>query len=53
MKVLDASIPGVKIVEPDIFKDSRGYFCETYNAARYKASGITADFVQDNGLLNK
>jgi len=48
MKVFDTHISGVKIVEPDIFKDSRGYFCETYNAARYKAAGIAADFVQDN-----
>ena len=48
MKVHDTEIAGVKIVEPDVFKDARGYFCETYNAGRYKAAGITADFVQDN-----
>jgi len=48
VKVLDASISGVKIIAPDVFRDSRGYFCETYNAARYKAADITADFVQDN-----
>lgn len=48
VKVIDTTIEGVKIIEPDVFKDSRGYFCETYNAARYKAAGITADFVQDN-----
>ena len=48
MKVLDTEIAGVKIIEPDVFKDARGYFCETYNAGRYKAAGIDADFVQDN-----
>jgi len=48
MKVIDTHISGVKIIEPDVFRDSRGYFCETYNAARYKAAGIDADFVQDN-----
>jgi len=48
MKISDTFIDGVKIIEPDVFKDSRGYFCETYNAARYRAAGIVADFVQDN-----
>ena len=48
MKVIDTAIEGVKIVEPDRFGDSRGWFCETYNAERYKKAGITSDFVQDN-----
>lgn len=48
MKVVDTEIEGVKIIEPDVFGDSRGWFVEQYNAARYKAAGITADFVQDN-----
>lgn len=48
MNVIDTSIPGVKIIESDYHRDGRGYFVETYNAERYKAAGITADFVQDN-----
>ena len=52
MKVTDAGIDGVKIIEPDVFRDGRGYFCETYSAARYKAAGISADFVQDNESLS-
>lgn len=48
MNVIDTAIAGVKIIEPDRFGDTRGWFCETYNAERYKAAGITADFVQDN-----
>lgn len=48
MNVISTKIDGVKIIEPDVFKDVCGYFCETYNAARYKAAGIAADFVQDN-----
>ena len=48
MKVLETEIEGVKIVEPDIFRDARGFFAETYNEARYFAAGITAKFVQDN-----
>ena len=52
MKVIDTDISGVKIIEPDVFKDGRGCFCETYNAERYKANGIMSDFVQDNESLS-
>ena len=48
MKVTTTEIEGVCVIEPDVHGDARGWFCEQYNAARYKAAGITADFVQDN-----
>lgn len=48
MKVIETEIAGVKIIEPDRFGDARGYFMESYNAARYRAAGIDAEFVQDN-----
>ena len=48
MRVLEVSIAGVKVVEPDCHRDGRGWFSETYNAARYRAAGIEADFVQGN-----
>ncbi len=48
MNVIETEIEGVKIVEPQVFGDARGWFVEQYNAARYKAAGIDADFVQDN-----
>lgn len=48
MKILKTDIEGVLIVEPQVFGDRRGWFVEQYNAERYKAAGITADFVQDN-----
>ena len=48
MKIIPTIIPDVKIIEPDRFGDARGWFCETYNAERYKKAGITTDFVQDN-----
>ena len=48
MNTIDTKIPGVKIIEPKVFEDARGYFCETYNEARYSEAGITARFVQDN-----
>ena len=48
MKTETTPIEGVKIVEPQAFRDSRGYFCETYSRERYAAAGIDAVFVQDN-----
>lgn len=48
MNIIETSIPGVKIIEPQVFGDARGWFVEQYNAERYKAAGIDADFVQDN-----
>ena len=48
MNIIEAEIAGVKIIEPDIRRDNRGYFCETYNQNRYFEAGITANFVQDN-----
>ena len=48
MKFLQTDLPGVLIVEPDVFRDSRGFFLETFQAARYRQGGIPYDFVQDN-----
>jgi dTDP-4-dehydrorhamnose 3,5-epimerase len=48
MKIIKTSIADLLIIEPDIFKDERGYFFETYNLNRYYENGITADFIQDN-----
>lgn len=48
MKVTQSKIPDVLIIEPDIFKDGRGYFMETWSAKRYASHGINYTFVQDN-----
>lgn len=48
MKVTETEIPGLKIIEPDVFGDNRGWFCETYNAERYRKAGIDVTVVQDN-----
>lgn len=45
-------IPEVKTILPKKFGDARGWFVEQYNAERYKAAGIVADFVQDNESLS-
>jgi len=41
-------IPDVLVIEPDVHRDSRGFFVETYRADRYRELGIAAPFVQDN-----
>jgi dTDP-4-dehydrorhamnose 3,5-epimerase len=49
MKVLLTELEGVLIIEPDVFSDERGFFLESFNAARYIQAGLPADaFVQDN-----
>lgn len=48
MKVTETSIPGVLILEPRVFEDSRGFFLETYNERDLAEVGIRDRFVQDN-----
>src|SRR5207302_11134973 len=48
VRCIPSSIPDVLIIEPDVHRDGRGFFVETYHAAKYRASGIAAAFVQDN-----
>ena len=53
MKVVETSIPDVRIIEPHVFGDHRGYFIETWNEARFAECGIDASFVQDNFSFSK
>ena len=48
MKVIEASLTGVKILEPRVFGDDRGFFFESWNSKTFAALGIDASFVQDN-----
>ncbi len=48
MKVTELSLPGLKLIEPRVFEDARGFLLESYNQQRYQASGIDSVFVQDN-----
>ena len=48
MKITPCELPGLLTIQPNLFGDSRGYFLETYHAARYREAGIIGDFVQDN-----
>ena len=53
MKVIETEIPGVLVIEPDVFGDHRGWFCETWNRQKLHDAGIDADFVQDNQSYTK
>lgn len=48
MKIIKTQIQGLLIIEPDIFKDHRGYFIESYSEKKFIDLGITNHFVQDN-----
>jgi len=48
MKTLQTPIPGVLILEPQVFRDDRGFFLESYNKMAMSNAGIVDEFVQDN-----
>ena len=49
MKVTDTKIPDVKIIEPTVFEDERGFFFESFNHKVFEETiGRTVTFVQDN-----
>ena len=53
MNIRETILPGVLIIEPNIFEDARGHFLEIYQHDRYAMQGITARFVQDNVSFSK
>lgn len=48
MKIIDSKIPDVKIIEPAVFGDERGFFMETWNQQAFANAGLDIEFVQDN-----
>jgi len=48
MKVTETDVPGVKVFEPNVHEDGRGFFFELWNGARYSEAGLADAFVQDN-----
>ncbi|MDA8250426.1 MAG: dTDP-4-dehydrorhamnose 3,5-epimerase [Rhodospirillales bacterium] len=52
MKVERLAIPDVILLTPPRFADARGFFSETFNAARFAAAGVDAHFIQDNQSLS-
>jgi len=48
MRFTPTAIPEVLLIEPDVHKDARGFFLETWHQRKYAEAGITGPFVQDN-----
>ncbi len=48
MEFRKTPLAGVLVIEPDVFRDHRGFFLETYNEDRYADGGLDVRFVQDN-----
>ncbi len=48
MKLVPTELGGLIIIEPEVFRDARGFFLETYHQRKYAEAGLPAAFVQDN-----
>ncbi|OGT60488.1 MAG: dTDP-4-dehydrorhamnose 3,5-epimerase [Gammaproteobacteria bacterium RIFCSPHIGHO2_12_FULL_63_22] len=48
MKLIETSLPGCVVIEPQVFGDSRGSFFESWNKSRWAGHGLDLDFVQSN-----
>lgn len=53
MKITKTKLPGVLVIEPAVFGDTRGFFLETWNHERYANAGLPVSFVQDNLSFSK
>lgn len=48
MKITATNMEGLLVIEPNVYRDSRGYFLETYHRSRLESLGIGREFIQDN-----
>lgn len=48
MKSMAVELPDLRLFEPDIMEDTRGFFMETFQAERYREAGVAGTFIQDN-----
>ena len=48
MNIIETALPGVLIIEPRVFGDSRGFFMETWNAGAFAVAELDLTFEQDN-----
>jgi dTDP-4-dehydrorhamnose 3,5-epimerase len=48
MRAMETGLPGVLLMEPKVFGDSRGFFMESWNRKTFTDLGLDLDFVQDN-----
>ena len=48
MNIIQTALEGVLIIEPDVHRDARGFFLESWHERKYREAGVTGPFVQDN-----
>lgn len=48
MKVTETRLPGVYLIDPDVFGDARGWFMESWSKRKFEEGGLYVDFLQDN-----
>jgi dTDP-4-dehydrorhamnose 3,5-epimerase len=48
LNVVETQLPGVLILQPVVYDDERGWFMETFNAARFAELGLPETYLQDN-----
>ena len=53
MKIIETPIEGLLVLQPNILKDERGYFFESWSKEVFKNIGLELDFVQDNQSLSQ
>jgi len=53
MTIEKTAIEDLVIINPTVFEDSRGYFFEAYNQAKFQENGISYKFIQDNQSFSK
>jgi len=52
MRFIETALKGAYIIEPEVFRDHRGFFLESYNRKVFEEHGLNVDFVQDNHSLS-
>src|ERR1041384_7097465 len=53
MEIIDLPLAGAKLIRPRVFRDTRGFFFESYSRERYAAGGMPEEWVQDNHSLSR
>ena len=48
MRATPTELPGVLLIDPDVYRDARGFFLESFHTEKYRSIGISERFVQDN-----
>lgn len=48
LRIIETGFPGLKLIEPKVFRDARGFFMESWSVKAFREAGVACGFVQDN-----